>query len=181
MGFHMLIKWINILCLRTAFLTRSVIFGARFLLGFATSAEFKMAKPYVYSSDSTLFLYTCLFMIWILTYCHIPCLLRHTAYAEAKISKAIWLAIMRISNFSKTIRELTPSLYDIIPKTQDSTLFLSACFDMLWFIIRISSLIILHILKRTARDLIFLVAATVIIIFCRGGHIPRLPDRMCPV
>ena len=131
MGIHMLIKWINILCFTTAFFARSVIFGARFVLGFTNSEEFKIVKPYVYASDSTLFLYSCLFVVWITTFCHIPCLLRHIAYAEAKIREAAWLEIMRIQIFSKTIFELTPSLYDIIPKLQDSTLFRSACFDMM--------------------------------------------------
>ena len=140
MDYLMLIKWIKILCLMTVFCVRSLIFGARIVLGSTLREEFKIVKSYSYVTNSTLALYTCLFMVWGATYCHIPCLLRHTAHAEKKISKATRLAIMRISNFSNLIRELTRSPY--VPfTTQDSTLFLTACFDMLWGYTRIATLL----------------------------------------
>ena len=152
MGFLMLIKWIKILCLLTVFCARSFIFGARTVLGFATMEEFKIPKSYAHATNSTLALYTCLIMLWGTTYYHIPCLLRHTARAEQKISNVSRLAIMRISNFSKLIKELTPSLY--VPlTTQDSTLFLQACFDMLRDYTRIAQLIISHLTLCIFQDL----------------------------
>ena len=165
MDYLMLIKWIKILCLMTVFCVRSLIFGARIVLGSTLREEFKIVKSYSYVTNSTLALYTCLFMVWGATYCHIPCLLRHTAHAEKKISKATRLAIMRISNFSNLIRELTRSPY--VPfTTQDSTLFLTACFDMLWGYTRIATLLTSHLTICILQDLaIFAIVAMLIIMW----------------
>ena len=133
MGILMLINWFKILCLTTAFCVRNLIFGAHFMLGSTEREEFTMLKPYVYSSDSTLALYTCLFVIWCLTYCHIPCLLRHTVRTEEKIFQIFGLVIMCISNLNSYFELMKPSLGPrvLLVKAQNLTLFQKACFDVL--------------------------------------------------
>ena len=73
MGNFMLVKWLQVLCFYISFCVRSLIFGGRNVLGFA-SAEFKFMQPHVFAADSTLTLCVCFCVLWDTTFYHIPCL-----------------------------------------------------------------------------------------------------------
>ena len=162
MDIYMFVKWLKFLCLMTAFCARSTIFGARLVLGFANLEEFKNVKSCVYATNSTLALYTCFCLLWGTTYCHIPCLLRHTVHAESVISKAAGLEIMRILNFLKSVSSLTPSPRGILIRAMADPLPF-VCYDMLWNLIRILSLFALHLAKKAAFDLIISIMVVLLI------------------
>ena len=169
MSILMLFKWIEILCLTTALCMRSLIFGGCIVLGFPSTAKFTWLKPYVFATGSTLALYTCLFVIWGLTYCHIQCLVRHTVCAAKMITTAATLAIMCISNFLNliiTITKLKPPDPYVIRYGQDSTLLQHVCFDVLWNLSKTTSHLLLHSLKYTAIDLFFCTTVATLTISC---------------
>ena len=169
MSILMLVKWLEILCLTTAFCMRSLIFGGYIVLDFPSTAKFTWLDPHVHASGSTLALYSCLFVLWSYNYCHIQCLVRHTVCTVTKISKAVKFVIMFISNllnlFTGIIKFKPPDPHVLLYGT-DSTLLQHVCFNVLWLLTKTTSYLLLHSIKCTARDLISYTTVATLTISC---------------